>query len=86
MTLTEIAKEINARMKALERRKGKRRGLFWSGAVRAGNRIHVMDGGYHGYISISKAEAVEFLEWLRAGNKGGYLDFWDWKRWGGDAE
>lgn len=83
VTLTEIAKEINARMRILERRKGRELGLFWCGAVRAGNRIHVVDVSYQGHSSITKSEALEFLEWLRAGNEGGYLDFWDWKRSGG---
>lgn len=43
----------------------------------------LVDVSYQGHSSITKSEALEFLEWLRAGNEGGYLDFWDWKRSGG---
>lgn len=45
--------------------------LYWAThAWRGGSRIKVKYVSYQGEISLTKAEAIQYLEWLDAGNVG----------------
>lgn len=80
MKLKEIASRINAHLRRMEadpkinkvsKHGGMRLQRYWqAGAGDSGNRIFVTYVSYQGQNSLTKAEAMSYLEWLDAGNSG----------------
>lgn len=77
-TLTEIADEIDIYLKKLQKdpvfnvldeKYGTRR-LWGAWAARRGNRVSIMYVAYQGASTLDRAEALKYLAWLDAGNKG----------------
>jgi hypothetical protein len=82
MTLTEIAKEIGEYLKRFESDKtinkiNKRfhtSEYYHAHAYRGGRYVRVTYVSYQGASSLTKEEALKYLEWLRAGNVGRHWD------------
>ena len=82
MRLKEIAERINAHLKRFEadkeiNKRDNRRGMnlqrFWDAGcwwIPGSTRINVIYVSYQGSTTISKGEALTYLEWLDAGNVG----------------
>lgn len=83
MKLAEVAAKIDEHLKRLEKdpKWNVRKSVddkhhlslprLWnSGAWVAGRYVLVIYVSYQGHAALSKSEAVEYLQWLDAGNKG----------------
>jgi len=84
MKLREIAERINAHLKRLEADKDWNRAPYTAGrgysedlvrlygarAWASGPWLYVQYVSYQGYAHLRRGEALRYLEWLDAGNKG----------------
>jgi hypothetical protein len=78
MKLTEIAERIGIHLRRLEQDTEfnaphpvyKTRRLFCAHAHRGGSYVMVRYVSYQGTISLTKENALKYLAWLDAGNKG----------------
>lgn len=78
MTLTKIAAKIDEHLDRFEAdpainawdRPGGTRPYYHAGAFRDGNRVLIRYVSYQHTHSLTRAEAVRYLDWLNAGNVG----------------
>lgn len=89
MSMTEIAREIGKYLAKFEAdpkisrvttSSGQLITYFWNSHASASGRwIYVTYISYQGGRNLSKKEALEYLEWLRAGNVGRHYEAWSRK-------
>ena len=77
MKLKEIAAEINEYLKKFESDSEPTFATLYynSFAVSAGRYVQIIYVSYQGHSSLTKQEALEYLEWLREGNVGRHYDW-----------
>ena len=77
MKLKEIAAEITKYLKSFEAENNDKTfaSMYYNSfATNAGRYVQIIYVSYQGYSSLTKQEALEYLEWLREGNVGRHYD------------
>ena len=82
MKIKEIATEINRALTRWERDPALNpadptyhtKPYCMARAFASSNRVFVVYVGYQGSCSLTKAQALAYLEWIRAGNVGSHYD------------
>ena len=75
MKLKEIANEINKYLKQFEANEDRHTACYYNSfAIAAGRFVQIIYVSYQGHSSLTKQEALEYLNWLQEGNVGRHYD------------
>ena len=88
MKLEELAKRIDLHLNRFEKDPSinivsarYRTSLYWqAGAWSAGRYVQIRYIGYQSHLSLTKSEALTYLDWLDKGNIGKYWDMLNEKK------